>query len=88
MSEDPRGFTRRTLVRGTLVSAIAASARVKASTPEGDAIGPGAAPLELDVNGAMHRISVEPRVTGACAEPSTSIEKICHAPRRLVWNMR
>jgi len=67
MSEDPRGFTRRTLVRGTLVSAIAASARVKASTPEGDAIGPGAAPLELDVNGAMHRISVEPRVTLADA---------------------
>jgi len=67
MSEDPKGFTRRTLVRGTLVGAIAASARIKASTPEGGSIGPGAAPLQLDVNGTTHRISVEPRVTLADA---------------------
>jgi aerobic-type carbon monoxide dehydrogenase small subunit (CoxS/CutS family) len=67
MSEESRGFTRRTLVRGTLVGAIAATARVKASTPEGGPIGPGAAPLELSVNGATHRIAVEPRVTLADA---------------------
>jgi aerobic-type carbon monoxide dehydrogenase small subunit (CoxS/CutS family) len=67
MSDESKGFTRRTLVRGTLVSAIAAGARVKASTPEGTTIGPGAAPLDLNVNGASHRISVEPRVTLADA---------------------
>ena len=67
MSDEPRGFTRRTLVRGSLVGAIAAGARVKAATPEGTTIGPAAAPLDLNVNGATHRISVEPRVTLADA---------------------
>jgi aerobic-type carbon monoxide dehydrogenase small subunit (CoxS/CutS family) len=67
MSDEPKGFTRRTLVRGTLVTAIAASARVKASTPEGTSIGPGAHPLDLEVNGTKQRISVEPRVTLADA---------------------
>ncbi|HEX4441556.1 MAG TPA: (2Fe-2S)-binding protein [Thermoanaerobaculia bacterium] len=67
MSDERKGFTRRTLVRGTLVGAIAAGARVKAATPEGTSIGPGAHPLELDVNGTKQRISVEPRVTLADA---------------------
>ena len=67
MSDEPKGFTRRTLVRGTLVTAIAASARVKASTPETTSIGPGAHPLDLEVNGTKQRIAVEPRVTLADA---------------------
>ncbi|HTR03129.1 MAG TPA: (2Fe-2S)-binding protein [Thermoanaerobaculia bacterium] len=68
MSDEPRGgFTRRDLVRGSLVGAIAASVGGKAAAAELERIGPGAAPLELTVNGTVHRLSVEPRVTLADA---------------------
>jgi xanthine dehydrogenase YagT iron-sulfur-binding subunit len=65
MSDEPRsGFTRRDLVRGSLVGAIAAGVGVKAvPAAETGEIGPGPAPLELKVNGALHHLSVEPRVT-------------------------
>ena len=64
MSDEPRGgFTRRDLVRGSVVGAIAASVGTTARAAETGEIGPGAAPLALDVNGTVHRISVEPRVT-------------------------
>jgi xanthine dehydrogenase YagT iron-sulfur-binding subunit len=64
MSDEPgSGFTRRDLVRGSLVGAIAASVGAKAEGVETATIGPGAAPLELTINGAAHRLSVEPRVT-------------------------
>jgi xanthine dehydrogenase YagT iron-sulfur-binding subunit len=64
MSDEPRGgFTRRDLVRGSLVGAIAAGVGTKAGPAEPGPIGPGAAPLELTVNGKVHRMSVEPRVT-------------------------
>ena len=65
MSDDsPRsGFTRRDLVRGTLVGAIAVGAGTKAAPAETGAVGPGPAPLELKINGAVHKLSVEPRVT-------------------------
>jgi xanthine dehydrogenase YagT iron-sulfur-binding subunit len=56
------GFTRRDLVRGALVGAVAA--KVGARTPaEADrAIGPGAVPMTLEINGQMHRFNAEPRV--------------------------
>ncbi len=64
MSDEPRGgFTRRDLVRGSLVGAIAASVGARAEAAESGRVGPGAAPLELTVNGTVHRLSVEPRVT-------------------------
>jgi xanthine dehydrogenase YagT iron-sulfur-binding subunit len=64
MSDEPKaGFTRRDLVRGTLVGAIAAGTTVKLPAAETGTVGPGAAPLELKINGAVHRLSVEPRVT-------------------------
>jgi len=60
--EVKKGFTRRDLVRGTLVGAIATG--VKAKVPAEDLpLGPGAEPLTLKVNGAVHKLSVEPRVT-------------------------
>ncbi len=61
------GFTRRDLVRGTLVGAVAAGIGTKVRAATDDRIGPDAAPLELKVNGAVHKISVEPRVTLADA---------------------
>lgn len=64
MSDDTRGgFTRRDLVRGSLVGAIAASVPLKARAAEPVSIGPGPAPVELIVNGAAHRLTIEPRVT-------------------------
>ena len=49
MSDEPKaGFTRRDLVRGTLVGAIAAGARSKLPAAENGIVGPGAAPLELE----------------------------------------
>lgn len=68
MSDESKGgFTRRDLVRGTLVGAVAAGVGARVRAAEDERIGPGAAPLELKVNGAIHRISVEPRVTLADA---------------------
>jgi aerobic-type carbon monoxide dehydrogenase small subunit (CoxS/CutS family) len=68
MSDEPRsGFTRRDLVRGSLVGAVAATVGGKAKAAELASMGPGPAPLELNVNGSVHRISVEPRVTLADA---------------------
>jgi xanthine dehydrogenase YagT iron-sulfur-binding subunit len=61
MSDEPKpGFTRRDLVRGALVGAVASG--VKGTPPAGRQLGPGAVPLELSVNGQVHRLSVEPRV--------------------------
>ncbi len=57
------GFTRRDLVRGALVGAVAAGVgnRVAASPPPA-ALGPGPVPLELTINGKRHLLRVEPRV--------------------------
>ena len=66
MAEERKGFTRRDLVRGTLVGAIATGVGVKAPAEAG-ALGPGPEPLELEINGTRHRLSVEPRVTLADA---------------------
>ncbi len=65
MSEEPKGgFTRRDLVRGTLVGAIAAAgAPVRLRAAETGTVGPGPAPVDLKVNGEVHHLSVEPRVT-------------------------
>ena len=68
MSDQPKsGFTRRDLVRGSLVGAVGAAVGVKAPEAFDVRIGPGPVPLELTVNGAVHRLSVEPRVTLADA---------------------
>jgi xanthine dehydrogenase YagT iron-sulfur-binding subunit len=66
MSDDrpQSGFTRRDLVRGTLVGAIAVGTGAKsAPADETGSVGPGQAPLELKVNGTVHKLSLEPRVT-------------------------
>jgi aerobic-type carbon monoxide dehydrogenase small subunit (CoxS/CutS family) len=66
MSDDPKpGFTRRDMVRGALVGAVAAN--VKGRPYSNGTLGPGAVPLELNVNGQVHRLTVEPRVVLADA---------------------
>ena len=67
MSDDETrsGFTRRDLVRSTLIGAgaIAVGTGTKAAAAETGTVGPGPAPLELNVNGAVHKLTLEPRVT-------------------------
>jgi len=67
MTEERKsGFTRRDLVRGSLVGAIASGVKGKGPLEDGP-LGPGAAPLELSINGMTHRLTIEPRVTLADA---------------------
>ena len=67
MTDEPKhGFTRRDLVRGAVVGAVAA--KVGAEPPAGPvALGPGPVPIELSINGKTHRLSIEPRVVLADA---------------------
>jgi aerobic-type carbon monoxide dehydrogenase small subunit (CoxS/CutS family) len=63
--ETRSGFTRRDLVRSTIMGAgaIAVGTRAKGAPAETGIVGPGPAPLELKVNGTVHKLAVEPRVT-------------------------
>ena len=68
MSDEPKpGFTRRDMVRGVLVGAVTAHVSGKVTQTPNRALGPGPVPLELTVNGQLHRLSVEPRVVLADA---------------------
>jgi xanthine dehydrogenase YagT iron-sulfur-binding subunit len=63
MSDEPKsGFTRRDLVRGAVVGAVTARVGPAGSTKAPPPLGPGPVPLELQVNGELHSLSVEPRV--------------------------
>ena len=55
----------RTGAAGTLTGALASSALAKAKNvpSETDVSGPGTLPLRLDVNGQVHQLELEPRVT-------------------------
>ena len=62
---DPK-LTRRTFLKTAGAGAVATSVvGLAAGAPVGEAavLGPGAVPLSLDVNGAVKKLSVEPRVT-------------------------
>ncbi len=66
--ESQPGFTRRDLVRGALAGAVAAGVGSKAVAAEPSAaLGPRDVPIEINVNGRIHRLSVEPRVLLASA---------------------
>src|SRR5262249_10679823 len=69
MSDAPRGerdpqsgFTRRDLMRGALVGAVAASVPGKAVAEPDPTLGPSPVPVSLKVNGQSHQLLVEPRV--------------------------
>ena len=62
---DPK-LTRRNFLKTAGVGAVATSVvGLAAGAPAGATVvlGPGAVPLSLDVNGAVRKVSVEPRVT-------------------------
>lgn len=69
MSDEPKsGFTRRDLVRGALVGAAAAAVPVKGRAEQASrALGPGAIPIALTINGRTEKLVVEPRVVLADA---------------------
>src|SRR5262249_57551114 len=69
MSDAPRGerdpqsgFTRRDLMRGALVGAVAASVTGEAGGEPDPTLGPSPVPVSLKVNGQSHQLLVEPRV--------------------------
>ena len=60
------GFSRRSFLKTVGAGGVAAGVLGPAATAEGQsvkAIGPAAAPIQLNVNGKIHRLEVEPRVT-------------------------
>ena len=60
------GFSRRSFLKTVGAGGVAAGVLGPAATAEGQsvkAIGPAAAPIQLNVNGRIHRLEVEPRVT-------------------------
>ena len=66
--DDPKGITRRQLFRGLGAGAVASSLTVtvrkaRAATGATPVVGPGKTPIELRVNGVVHKLSVEPRAT-------------------------
>jgi len=68
MADDSRsGFTRRDLVRGALVGAVAATAGAKTPIEADRTMGPGAVLMTLQINGQTHRLTAEPRVVLADA---------------------
>lgn len=68
MSDDTRsGFTRRDLVRGALVGAVASHVGAKTPAVADREIGPGPVPLTLEINGRALSLTVEPRVVLADA---------------------
>ena len=63
MGDDPKsGFTRRDLVRGALVGAVAGGVAKKGAPAGPESVGPGPAPLTLEINGKTHELRVAPRV--------------------------
>ena len=61
------GFSRRTFLKtvgagGVAAGVIGAPAR-EADAQAGGAVGPGPVPIQLNINGRMHKLEVEPRVT-------------------------
>ena len=64
--KDEPAFSRRSFLKTVGAGGVAAGVLGPAATAEGQsvkAIGPAAAPIQLNVNGRTHRLEVEPRVT-------------------------
>ena len=64
--KDEPGFSRRTFLKTVGAGGVAAGVLGPATGAEAqpvNAVGPAAAPIQLNVNGKIHRLEVEPRVT-------------------------
>jgi xanthine dehydrogenase YagT iron-sulfur-binding subunit len=64
--KDEPGFSRRSFLKTVGAGGVAAGVMGPASGVEAQAVraaGPGAVPIQLNVNGRVHKLDVEPRVT-------------------------
>jgi len=64
--QDDPGFSRRTFLKTVGAGGVAAGVLGPAETAQGqtvNAVGPGAIPIQLTINGRVHKLEVEPRVT-------------------------
>jgi xanthine dehydrogenase YagT iron-sulfur-binding subunit len=60
------GFTRRSFLKTVGASGVAAGVLAKGANVKAqavNAVGPGAVPISLNINGQVHRLELEPRVT-------------------------
>jgi len=67
-AQGKKGFSRRDLFRGASVALptgllVTQGAPAAAAPPAAPVFGPGKAPLSLRINGKVHKLEVEPRVT-------------------------
>ena len=68
MGDEPKsGFTRRDLVRGAMVGAVAAGVGGKVAAAAPAVLGPGPVEIQLDINGKLQKLALEPRVVLADA---------------------
>jgi xanthine dehydrogenase YagT iron-sulfur-binding subunit len=64
--KDEPGFSRRTFLKTVGAGGVAAGVLGGPATMEVDAqgaVGPGAVPIQLNINGKVHKLEIEPRVT-------------------------
>jgi xanthine dehydrogenase YagT iron-sulfur-binding subunit len=64
--KDEPGFSRRTFLKTVGAGGVAAGVLGPAQPAEAQGartIGPGAVPIQLNINGRIHKLEVEPRVT-------------------------
>jgi len=84
--KDEPGFSRRSFLKTVGAGGVAAGVLTKAPASSAQTVnilGPGAVPVSLNVNGQVHRLEIEPRVTLLDAlrtrtnPPITGAKRVC-----------
>ena len=84
--KDEPGFSRRTFLKTVGAGGVAAGVLSKAPSVDAqavNAVGPGPVPVSLNINGQVHRLEIEPRVTLLDAlrtrmnPPMTGVKRVC-----------
>ena len=81
---DEPGFSRRTFLKTVSAGGVAAGVLGPADAAQAqtvNAVGPGPVPIQLNINGKMHRLEVEPRTTLLDAMRTkldlTGVKRVC-----------
>ena len=82
--KDEAGFSRRSFLKTVGAGGVAAGVLAKAPRVDAQgvsAVGPGPVPITLNINGQVHRLDVEPRVTLLDAVRNrlniTGVKRVC-----------
>jgi xanthine dehydrogenase YagT iron-sulfur-binding subunit len=82
--KDEAGFSRRTFLKTVGAGGVAVGALGPADVAQAqgvNAVGPGAVPIQLTINGTVHKLEVEPRVTLLDAMRTrldiTGVKRVC-----------